>query len=633
MSIVSHRFHDDPVVADDLDPLARALVDGALLQPEQARSAQRFAQATGLSLWHVLHRCHDVSQQSLVAAERSLLRVSQIDPTVDRPDVRLARAFDPCACLAAGVLPWRRVGDAVIVLAPNIQTFTDAKSALTAQFGLVRMALATPDQITGTLIAGFGPALALRAENRLPASHSSRDWNAPLALRVGLLVLAACLACLALIPGKTITVLCVLAIALLAISTIVKMAAALAGHGVPQPGGRVAPVDDANLPVITLLIPLYREQAIADHLITRLESLDYPRVLLDVCMVIEDNDDTTRDALGCTRLLTWMRAITVPKGTLRTKPRALNYALTFARGSIIGVYDAEDAPDPDQLRIVANSFANAAPDVACLQGVLDYYNSTANWLTRCFTIEYASWFRVVLPGYARLGLVVPLGGTTLFFRRDILERLGGWDAHNVTEDADLGLRLARQGYTTAFIPSVTQEEANGHAWPWVKQRSRWLKGYAITYAVHMRKPRQLLRDLGLKRFLGVQVLFLGTLSHFMLAPLLWSFWLILAGLPHPMTAALTPPQWTTLVVLFVVAELVNLAIAAIGLHRAGKLRLWGWALTLQWYFPLGSLAVYKGLLELAWKPFWWDKTAHGVLQPTDRLTPPPLPAPHPVSDG
>jgi len=216
--------------------------------------------------------------------------------------------------------------------------------------------------------------------------------------------------------------------------------------------------------------------------------------------VLEDNDTTTRKALCRTSLLTWMRSIVVPEGTLRTKPRALNYALDFARGSIVGVYDAEDSPDPNQLRIVAATFANAGPQVVCLQGILDYYNSGANWLTRCFTIEYASWFRVVLPGYARMGLVVPLGGTTLFFRHDILEKLGGWDAHNVTEDADLGLRLARAGYETVFIPSVTQEEANGRFWPWVKQRSRWLKGYAITYCVHMRDPGRLWRDLGPWRF-------------------------------------------------------------------------------------------------------------------------------------
>ncbi len=321
-----------------------------------------------------------------------------------------------------------------------------------------------------------------------------------------------------------------------------------------------------------------------------------------------------------------MRSVIVPDGTLRTKPRALNFALDFTQGSIIGVYDAEDAPDPDQLRKVALHFANCGPDVACLQGVLDYYNDRTNWLTRCFAIEYATWFRIVLPGLARLGFVVPLGGTTLFFRRQILEDLGGWDAHNVTEDADLGVRLARAGYRTELIDSVTQEEANGRAWPWVKQRSRWLKGYAITYAVHMRSPRQLMRDLGLKRFLGVQMLFLGTLSQFVLQPVLWSFWLIPFGIAHPIQTLLPPIGFWLLAAVFFGSEIINFAISAIALKAAKKTWLIKWAVTLQVYFPLAALAAYKGLFELAWKPFYWDKTMHGVLLPEPVKAPPPPPS-------
>jgi len=267
---------------------------------------------------------------------------------------------------------------------------------------------------------------------------------------MGLSTLLACalVVAAAIAPVTLLSVLSIVAVVLLVLTCTIKTAAALVATG---PDAVPVIAEGTVLPVITLLIPLYRERAIADHLLTRLEALDYPRERLDVCLVLEDDDATTRAALNRTHLLTWMRPIVVPQGTLRTKPRALNYALDFARGSIVGIYDAEDAPDPDQLRIVAATFATAPPNVACLQGVLDYYNSSANWLTRCFTIEYASWFRVVLPGYARMGLVVPLGGTTLFFRRDILEQLGGWDAHNVTEDADLGLRLVRAGYRTCLL--------------------------------------------------------------------------------------------------------------------------------------------------------------------------------------
>src|SRR5690606_9418328 len=250
----------------------------------------------------------------------------------------------------------------------------------------------------------------------------------------------------------------------------------------------------------------------------------------------------------------WMRVITVPRGTVKTKPRALNHALVYARGAIVGVYDAEDAPDPDQLMKVVSQFQRSGPEVACLQGVLDYYNPHTNWLSRCFTIEYATWFRLILPGIARLGLSVPLGGTTLFFRRSVLEELGGWDAHNVTEDADLGIRLARRGYRTELLDTVTGEEANCRAIPWIKQRSRWIKGYMMTWAVHMRQPALLWRQLGPRRFAGFQVMFLGSILQSLLAPLMWSFWILPFGLWHPLAAAMTRGELMFMVTLFLLSE-------------------------------------------------------------------------------
>jgi glycosyltransferase XagB len=310
-----------------------------------------------------------------------------------------------------------------------------------------------------------------------------------------------------------------------------------------------------------------------------------------------------------------MRVVVVPEGQVKTKPRALNHAFDHARGAIIGVYDAEDAPEPDQLRRVVERFQRSGPEVACLQGVLDYYNPCTNWLSRCFTIEYAAWFRLVLPGLARLGLVVPLGGTTLFFRREVLDRLGAWDAHNVTEDADLGIRLARHGYRTELIDAVTLEEANCRALPWVKQRSRWIKGYMMTWVVHMRSPQLLWRQLGPRGFLGFQALFLGTIAQFLLAPLLWSFLLLPFGYHHPLYEALPVAAVWAIAAAFFLSEVTNIVIGALGLGRTrhGLSRIW--VLTLQLYYPLASLAAYKGLVELATRPFYWDKTTHGLFDP------------------
>jgi cellulose synthase/poly-beta-1,6-N-acetylglucosamine synthase-like glycosyltransferase len=367
----------------------------------------------------------------------------------------------------------------------------------------------------------------------------------------------------------------------------------------------------ARLPVVSVMVALYREASIAPRLVRRLERLDYPRDLLDVVLVVEEEDRITRDALARAGLPPWMRVAVVPNGPVKTKPRALNFALDLCRGSIVGIYDAEDAPAPDQIRKVVARFHARDAKVACLQGVLDFYNPRSNWLARCFTMEYASWFRVILPGLARLGLPVPLGGTTLFFRRTALERLGAWDAHNVTEDADLGMRLARHGMRTELLDTVTEEEANCRALPWVKQRSRWIKGYMMTWLVHMRDPVLLWRQLGPWQFLGFQVLFLATLTQFLLAPLLWSFWLAVLGFPHPVADALPSALVQAIFWLFVLTQAVNLAAGWMGLRATAHGMSPLWLVTLHAYFPLATLAGYKAGWELVRKPFYWDKTSHG----------------------
>lgn len=536
-----------------------------------------------------------------------------VDPRLDPPDLALPLAWGPHRCLQDHLLPWRRIGGAVVVLTTDPAIFTRHEDALTARFGPLRMALTTDHQLTDCITHHYDRYLTLRAETRVPDAESSRTWNAQLTLALGVTLGVATVALFWTAPAVGFALLSLWAVLTLLANTLLKAAAAAVGVVSAPSRAGVPPLARSELPLITVLVPLYKETAIARHLLHRVKRFDYPRDRLDICLVMEADDDTTRRALAMAVLPGWVRPIVVPRGTLKTKPRALNYALDFARGDIVGVYDAEDAPDPDQLRRVAEHFAHAGPRVACLQGVLDYYNAPANWLTRCFTLEYAAWFRVVLPGLERLGLVVPLGGTTLFFRRAVLESLGAWDAHNVTEDADLGVRLARHGYRTELIATTTQEEANGRAWPWVKQRSRWLKGYMVTYGVHMRDPARLYRDLGARRFWGFQILFAGTLSQFLLAPVLWSFWVIPFGITHPMQALLTGPVFVAVVAAFILSEATNMFTHALGVTKAGKMWLIKWIPTLHLYFPMAALAAYKGLYELTFKPFYWDKTAHGIL--------------------
>ncbi len=456
--------------------------------------------------------------------------------------------------------------------------------------------------------------LTVDAQSRTLAEESCRTWGSSPTRRiaVALAVIAACIALTVLFPVTIFGIFVGWATLTLIVSAVLKMAAVCArvALGPPETVHPPLPVG-AKLPKVSVLVPLFRETEIAHALITRLTRLTYPKCLLDVILVLEEKDDTTRQTLAQIDLPPWMRAVIVPDGQPRTKPRAMNYALDFCEGDIVGIFDAEDAPDPDQITQIARRFQIAPPDVACLQGILDYYNPRQNWLARCFTIEYATWFRVMLPGMARLGFAIPLGGTTLYFRRDVLEALGGWDAHNVTEDADLGFRLARHGYRTEMIGTVTGEEANCRAWPWVKQRSRWLKGYMTTYLVHMRRPVTLYRQLGAWQFCGFQAHFVTALSQFLLAPFLWSFWLVLFGLPHPLDPVLPHATLLRFSQLFLAVEILNISFYMLGVSGRQHRHLLVWAPTMHLYTPLGTIAAIKALYEMIVAPFYWDKTSHG----------------------
>lgn len=463
------------------------------------------------------------------------------------------------------------------------------------------------------------PALARAMVARVPEAESCRTWRRGRGVRLAAVAAGLAglvLACL-LFPRVVFGLLAGWAAITLVVATLLKLAAFAARlTDGPPSAARDTPTGTMPLPKVSILVPLFRETEVLHALVARLMRLTYPKCLLEAILVLEEADAQTCAALAGIDLPDWIRPVVVPDGQPRTKPRAMNYALDFCAGDIVGIYDAEDAPDPDQIAAIARAFQAAPPDVVCLQGVLDYYNPRQNWLARCFTIEYAAWFRIVLPGMARLGLPIPLGGTTLFFRRDALAALGGWDAHNVTEDADLGFRLARHGYRTAMLATVTREEANCRPWPWVRQRSRWLKGYMTTWLVHMRRPGLLWRQLGPWRFLGFQAHFVSAISTVLLAPLLWSFWLVFLGLPHPLDPVLPRAAMVGLGALFLIIELVNLSIHTAAVSGAGHRHLLAWTPTMHAYFPLGTIAAGKALYELVLKPFFWDKTRHGLSPKT-----------------
>jgi len=537
--------------------------------------------------------------------------LSLLDPLRDPPLPGLVDMVDPAFCMREALLPWRRLGAATMVLTAHPEEFEIHRPMLERTYGPVIAAYAEPEAIEAALLALCGQELARRAEGRVPPSLSCRQWSParyrPLFLLTGIALLIACVTW----PTVLLTAVTLAVTFMLAAVVGLKALAAAAGfhNGLPTP----VALPPSQFPTVSILVALHREADIAPRLVARLSRLEYPRDRLEVLLVVEEHDRLTREALAAADLPGWMRVVAVPHGTVKTKPRALNHALDQCLGSIVGVYDAEDAPDPDQITRVVQQFHASPAETVCLQGRLDFYNPKTNGIARCFTMEYASWFRLILPGYDRLRLAVPLGGTTLFFRREALAALGGWDAWNVTEDADLGLRLARRGWRTEVIDTVTEEEACCRALPWVRQRSRWIKGYMMTWGAHMRDPQQLWRDLGPWRFIGVQIQFLGSATQNLFAPVLWSLWPIAFGFWHPIIDVLPHPWILAMTVLFVSAQAIDLTIAAIALRRSRHPFSPIWLPVLMFYHMMAVPAAWKALWEVMTRPFYWDKTTHGLF--------------------
>ncbi|HHN67482.1 MAG TPA: glycosyltransferase [Thermopetrobacter sp.] len=392
--------------------------------------------------------------------------------------------------------------------------------------------------------------------------------------------------------------------------TVLRLAALLSP---PRPAP-CPPLDDPRLPVYTVLVPLYRETGVLAQLIEALSAIDYPPDKLDIKLVIERSDDGMRAALAEWALPDHFEVITVPDIAPRTKPKALNHALAFARGDLLTIYDAEDIPAPDQLRLAAARFAAAGDELACLQAKLAWYNTNESVFTRMIALEYAAHYDVMLPFLARIGAPLPLGGTSCHFRVRALRRCGAWDPHNVTEDADLGLRLARAGYRTAVLPSLTLEEACVSWRTWRDQRSRWIKGWLQTWLVHMRHPRRL----PVKAHLTLQVVLGAGVFAVLLAP--WCAVMLAHALLHPAapSGAFGLLLLGLALFLLTVGYGAAVTIVMVGMYRRGLMALWPWLLFLPLYWLLMSVAAWQALAEFLWRPHHWRKTGHGLSAFTRR---------------
>lgn len=379
-----------------------------------------------------------------------------------------------------------------------------------------------------------------------------------------------------------------------------RLAAVVASLTAPE---RAASPRLETLPTIALLCPLYNEPQSVRNLLGAVARLDYPADSLEVLLLLEEDDEVTE--AGAAPLPAFVKVVRIPAGGPKTKPNALCHGLHETTAEVVGIYDAEDRPEPDQLIKVAEAFATGPDDLGCVQAKLNYYNRDDGYITRLFALEYGLHFDWFLSGLSRMGLPLPLGGTSNFVLRSALEKAGGWDPYNVTEDADLGIRLSRHGYRIGTVDSTTFEEATDTPRRWVKQRSRWLKGYLQTWIIHMRSFIGW-REAVVLHF-GLGAVFLNAIVNPVMWAMFLSWWVFGIEAFAPLFDSLLGELCLFLFIAGNAAHVWCLLLAPL---RRGWFDLTEALLTVPFYWALQSVAGYKALYEFILAPHYWDKTDH-----------------------
>ncbi|MBI4130389.1 glycosyltransferase [Candidatus Roizmanbacteria bacterium] len=373
-------------------------------------------------------------------------------------------------------------------------------------------------------------------------------------------------------------------------------------------------LNNNELPIYTILCPLYKEASVLPQFVEAMDQIDWPKNKLEVILLFEEDDTETIEAARNLHLPRHFRILVVPDSQPKTKPKACNFGFAHATGEYIVIFDAEDRPDPQQLKKAYIGFKKSADTVVCLQSKLNYYNAHQNWLTRLFTAEYSLWFDLILPGLQSVETTIPLGGTSNHFKAAELSKLKAWDPFNVTEDCDIGARIFRDGKRTAIINSTTYEEANSYFFGWLRQRSRWIKGYVQTYLVHMRDPLELIKTHGVHALIfqlviGMRMVFL------LINPVLWLFtisYFTLYPIVGPTIEALYPPVvFYPAVTLLVFGNFMHVYNNMIGSAKRGHWGVIKYVLLTPLYWVMTSVAAGIAFYQLFVKPHYWEKTRHG----------------------
>lgn len=604
---------------------AELLLDSGLIDEGQLAIARAAKAKTGSHIDDVLVSMGMLSPDLLRHQMARAWSIPPLDLSAPHLDEELIRRWSGQHMMAENWMPVRRAFDGTLVVATARVPDEERRGQIEAHLGeAVHFEAATSSDIKKLVLEVFRREIADEAANELFRQNPELSARTTFSRgqKVGIVLLLAALAVTAVFfPVQVVIgIICAVSLVFLA-GTVFKFLVAMLGakYDVVErvTDADVAALADHELPRYTVLVPVFREANIVAQLVNNLGKIDYPVDKLEVLVLIEEEDHLTRDAFLGANPPAHMQVVTIPKGSPQTKPRACNVGLFFATGDLLVIYDAEDTPEPDQLKKAVVAFQRGGDKTVCVQASLNYFNAEENVLTRMFTLEYSYWFDYMLAGLDAADLPIPLGGTSNHFRTSALIELGGWDPYNVTEDADLGIRASALGYRVGVVNSTTMEEANTSIPNFIRQRSRWIKGYMQTTLVHARRPGALIREIGWRRFLSFALLIGGTPATFLGVLPLYLVTLFTVFIPAEVLGQFFPVWllWLCLVN-FIIGNSVMVYLSMMGPYKRGTFELILWAMLNPVYWILHSIASYKGLWQLITKPHYWEKTEHGLTAHT-----------------
>jgi glycosyltransferase XagB len=601
----------------------QVLLDGGLVTNHQIDHALNAADKTGAYFGEVLIGLGLMSPQQVAEATSKTYGIPAIDLNAEPLDELLIKAGSGQHYLSEMWMPVRILDSGKVLVAtifnPEPVMKTRIEGYLKAE---IEFAMSTSWDIRRQLLRIFSAEIAHDASLALYNEKPEKSAKVVLDLKQKVVLwslLGAITTSFILWPLQSVSVfLAILSVSFFA-SILYKYYICLIGARLDNTEvitkEELAALDNETLPVYTVLVPVYKEENIVGQLVKNLGGLDYPENKLEVLILTEEDDQLTRDAIAAANPPKNFHVIIVPDGVPRTKPRACNVGLYLATGEFIVIYDAEDTPEPQQLKKAVLAFRKGEASLVCVQAALNYFNDNENFLTRMFTLEYSYWFDYMLTGLEATKMPIPLGGTSNHFKTDLLTVLGGWDPWNVTEDADLGIRASALGYTVGTINSTTMEEANTSIPNFVRQRSRWIKGYMQTTLVHLREPIKLVKAAGLKQAIGFLFLIGGTPATFLSVIPLYILSLVVLLLDQNLLNSFIP-QWVLVLCLanLFIGNALMIHVSMMGPFKRNRFRLVLWAFLNPVYWLLHSVASYKALWQLIVNPHYWEKTNHGLTK-------------------